>query len=68
MIPYKLPLKFILLWVANIVILMVISFATGFHQTLLHAVRSSNVSWLYLAVGAGLAVLEQSLWDKLKGN
>lgn len=66
--PYKLPLKFTLLWLANTIVLVGISLATGFHAALMEAVRISNTAWLYLAVGAVLAALEQALWDKLKGN
>lgn len=63
----KLPLKFILLWVANIALLLAITFATGFQETLLQ-MQIKNLAYLYLGLGAAMAGLEQALWDKLKGN
>lgn len=63
----KLPLKFILLWIANLAVLVAISLLTGFHETLLH-LQMRNVTYLYLLVGGILAGLEQALWDKLRGE
>ena len=63
----KLPLKFILLWVINIVLLLGIAFATGL-QNLLIGIRIKNLAYLYLGVGALLALLEQELWNRLRGN
>jgi len=62
----KLPLKFILLWAINIALLMALSFATGLQETLMR-IQIKNLAYLYLGVGALLALLEQELWDKLKG-
>ena len=63
----KLPLKFILLMIINIALLMAISFGTGLHKLLI-TIQIKNQAYLYLGVGALLALLEQELWDKLKGN
>ena len=63
----KLPLKFILLWIVNIALLLAITFATGFHKTLLR-IYIRNLAYLYLFVGAVMAGLEQALVDKLQGN
>ena len=63
----KLPLKFILLWVINIALLLGISFATGL-QDLLIRIQIRNIAYLYLGLGAVLALLEQALWDKIRGN
>lgn len=65
--PYKLPMNFILLWLANIAVLLAISFATGIHNSLPN-LSMQNLAWIYLAVGAVLAALEQSLFDKLRGE
>ena len=67
MVPYKLPLKFILLWIVNLAILVAISLYTGFHEILMDVIVG-QVRWIYLAVGGILAGLEEALWDKLKGN
>lgn len=68
MYPYRLPLKFILFWVINLIILIAVSLLTGFHETLLRFIRIRDITWLYLLVGGILAGLEQALWDKLRGN
>lgn len=65
--PPRLPLKFIGLWAANIAVLLVLAFATGL-QDLLMNMNLRNLVYLYLGAGAVLAVLEQGLWDKLRGN
>lgn len=67
MYPYRLPIKFILLWIANLAVLLILSLTTGFHDILADFIRG-QVAWVYLAVGAVLAALEEALWDKLKGN
>lgn len=67
MLPYKLPIKFLLLWIANLAVLLVISLTTGFHEVLMNVIRG-QVAWIYLAVGGLMAGLEEALWDKLKGN
>ena len=63
----KLPLKFILLWIANIALLLIFSFATGFQEILIQ-IRIKNLAYLYLGAGAVMAALEQALMDKLQGN
>ena len=63
----KLPLKFILLWIANIALLLILSFATGFLETMMR-IQIKNLAYLYLGAGALLAALEQALVDKLQGN
>lgn len=65
--PYRLPLKFIGLWVVNIALLFMLTFATGLGEILIN-IQMKNLTYLYLGVGAVLALLEQELWDKLKGN
>ena len=67
MFPYRLPLKFILLWIVNLILLVTISLTTGFHDILTTIIRG-QVHWIYLAAGAILAGLEEALWDKLRGN
>ena len=64
---YRLPLKFISLWVINIVLLMVLAYITGLNDFLVR-IQIRNQAYLYLGVGALLALLEQELWGKLKGN
>ena len=63
----RLPLKFILLWVINIALLLGISFASGL-QNLLIRIQIRNIAYLYLGLGAVLALLEQALWDKIRGK
>ena len=63
----KLPLKFILLWVINIALLLVISFATGLQEALIR-IQIKNLAYLYLGLGAVLALLEQELWNRLLGK
>lgn len=63
---YRLPLKFIGLWVLNIA-LLVLTYTTGLQEVLLR-IQIRNSAYLYLGVGGILALLEQELWDKLKGN
>lgn len=65
--PYRLPLKFIGLWVLNIALLLVLTYTTGLQEVLLR-IQIRNSAYLYLGVGGILALLEQELWDKLKGN
>ncbi len=66
--PYKLPLKFIGLWVLNIAILLALGLGLGINDFLLRTLRISNLAYLYLGVGFLLAGLEDLLIDKLKGN
>lgn len=63
----RLPLKFILLWVINIALLLGICFTTGL-QDLLISIQIKNLAYLYLGLGAILALLEQELWNRLRGN
>lgn len=63
----KLPLKFILLWVINIALVLGIFFATGL-QDLLIRIQIRNLAYLYLGLGAVLALLEQELWNRLRGK
>ena len=63
----KLPLQFILLWVINIALLLGICFTTGL-QDLLISIQIKNLAYLYLGLGAILALLEQELWNRLRGN
>lgn len=65
--PYRLPLKFIGLWVINIVLLLVLAYTTGV-QDFLVRIQIRNQVYLNLGAGAVLALLEQELWDKLRGN
>lgn len=67
MYPYRLPLKFIGLWVLNIALLLVIAYTTGLNDFLVR-IQIRNQAYLYLGAGAVLALLEQELWDKLRGN
>ena len=63
----KLPLKFIGLWVLNIALLLVLTYGTNLRE-LLPNIPLRNTSSMYLGLGALLALLEQELWDRLKGN
>ena len=65
--PYRLPLKFILLWIVNIALLLLVSFTTGLHTRMMQ-LQIKNMAYLYLGLGAFLALLEQELWDRLKNN
>lgn len=65
--PYRLPLKFILLWIINITVLLLISYGTGLNAWL-NRIQVKNMAYLYLGLGAVLALLEQELWDKLKNR
>lgn len=64
----KLPLKFILLWIINLAVILTVVLTTGVHQWLLHNLRLTDLTFIYLAVGAVLAALEQALFDKLRGE
>jgi hypothetical protein len=63
----KLPLKFIGLWVLNIALLLVLTYGTGLREIMMNF-QIKNTAYLYLGIGALLALLEQQLWDKLKHN
>ena len=51
----------------GIILLMVISYITGLNDFLVR-IQIRNQAYLYLGAGAVLALLEQELWDKLRGN
>ena len=63
----KLPLKFIGLWVLNIALLLALTCSTGLREIMMNF-QIKNTAYLYLGIGALLALLEQELWDKLQGN
>lgn len=67
MYPYRLPLKFIGLWILNIILLLAMTYGTGLREILPNIPIRNNAA-VYLGVGALLALLEQELWDKLRGN
>lgn len=69
--PYKLPLKFIGLWVLNLAVLLALGFGLGINDFLIYTLHMSvvrDLSWQYLTLAAILASLEEWLIDKLKGN
>lgn len=66
--PYKLPLRFIGLWIINLAVLLALGIGLGIHDFLIRTVRISNLAYLYLGLGFLLAGLEDLLIDKLKGN
>lgn len=71
MLPYRLPLKFIGLWVLNLAILLILGNTLGINDFLIHTLHmpiSKGLSTCYLVVGAILAALEEWFLDKLKGN
>ena len=63
----KLPLKFIGLWMLNIALLLALSCGTNLREIMMH-IQIKNAAFLYLGIGALMALLEQELWDKLQGN
>ena len=63
----KLPLKFIGLWVLNIALLLALTCSTGLREIMMNF-QINNTAYLYLGIGALLALLEQELWDRLKQN
>ncbi len=71
---YKLPIKFVLLWLINCLILIALGTALGLHDKLpfflfgFIRIQLNQLIWGYLIVGGILAGLEQALWDKLKGQ
>ena len=67
MIPYRLPLKFILLWVVNLAVLLILSFTTDLGDVIFR-LPVRDLTWIYLLAGGILAGLEQALLDKLKEN
>ncbi len=69
--PYRLPLKFIGLWAANLIVLLILGIGLGLNEKLAALVNirnNQNLVYLYLFVGGILALLEQELWDKLRGE
>lgn len=71
MYPYKLPLRFIGLWVLNIAVLLVLGYTLGINDFLINTLRmsiSKGLVSVYLGLGFLLAGLEDLLIDKLKEN
>ena len=68
MVPYKLPLRFIGLWVLNLAVFLALGFGLGINEFLIQTLRIRNLTYLYLGLGFLLAGLEDLLIDKLKGN
>ncbi len=71
MYPYRLPLKFIGLWVLNLAVLLALGIGLGLNAklaALINIANNQNLVYLYLFVAGILALLEQALWDKLRGN
>ena len=64
----RLPLGFLLLMIANLAVLLLVSFLTGFQEGLLQRMPLKTVTMLYLVAAGLLAGLEQALWDKLRGE
>lgn len=62
--PYKLPLKFILLWLANLTVLVIL----GFVLNIPIPGSIQNAAACYLLLGGVLAGLEQALFRKLRGE
>lgn len=68
MYPYRLPLRFIGLWVLNIAVLLALTFGLGLDDFFLSTLRMKDLTTLYLILGGILAGLEDLLIDKLKGK
>ncbi len=71
MYPYRLPLKFIGLWVLNLAVLLTIGIGLGLNDwiySVLPRFTMMDLTYVYLFLAAALALLEQELWDRLKGN
>ena len=68
MYPYRLPLRFIGLWVLNIAVLLALTFGLGLDDFFLSTLRMKDLTTLYLILGGTLAGLEDLLIDKLKGK
>lgn len=71
MYPYRLPLKFIGLWVLNIAVLLALGFGLGINEYLMHTMRLLNVkglTYLYLFFGGLLALLEEWFLDWWKNR
>ncbi len=69
--PYRLPLRFIGLWVLNIAVLLVLGYTLGINDFLINTLRmsiSKDLAYVYLGLGFLLAGFEDLLIDKLKGN
>ena len=62
--PYRLPLKLILLWIANLAVLITLGVLFDLHK--IFSLR--DAATVYLTAGAVLALLEQNLFDKLRGE
>jgi hypothetical protein len=71
MYPYRLPLRFIGLWILNLAILLALGIGLGIQDYLvntLHIPITRGLTYIYLGLGFLLAGLEDLLIDKLKGN
>ncbi len=71
MYPYRLPLKFIGLWVLNLAILLGVGIGLGVNEWIISCfprLSGMDLTYAYLFIGAFLALIEQELWDKLKGK
>ena len=62
--PYRLPIPFILLWLANLAVLVILGIALDI------PIPGSiqNAAACYLLLGGVLAGLEQALFHKLRGE
>ena len=64
--PYRLPLKFIGLWVLNLAVLLGLGIGLGINAFLLQTIQLNNLACLYLFLGGLLAGLEEWLIDRWK--
>ena len=62
--PYRLPIKFILLWIANLAVLVIL----GIVLEIPMPGSIQNVAACYLLLVGVLAGLEQALFHKLRGE
>ncbi|MBO7252924.1 MAG: hypothetical protein J6V25_09915 [Oscillospiraceae bacterium] len=68
MYPYRLPLKFIGLWVLNLAVLLALGIGLGINDFLMHTMNIRNMTYLYLFAGGLLAAAEEWLIDKWKNR
>ena len=61
--PYRLPIKFILLWIANLAVLVILGIVLEIPMP-----GSIQNAACYLLLGGVLAGLEQALFHKLRGE
>ena len=62
--PYRLPIKFILLWIANLAVLVILGIVL--ESPMPGSIQ--NAAACYLLLGGVLAGLEQALFHKLRGE